>query len=211
MRTRSAALLALLTVLAAAPAAAQRTSVGASYDWSLPMGDLKTYSDNDSWLGFTMDIRTQGSSNKVTFGGLFGYYEFYNMLASGSGTTVLPRGAVSGQQYHHVFSLPIMLNATYWTGSGAYGKPRLFLGLNAGVTYLKQTTDIGIYSTINDAWVVAAMPELGIALPTTGHTQMNLHVRYHIPFSSTSLYSGGTSGASMQYLAIGVGFNDRMF
>ena len=212
MRMRFAVLVAALTVIAAAPAAAQRTSVGASYDFSLPMGDLKTYADNDSWLGFTLDIRSQGSGNSnLTFGGLFGYYEFYNMYSSGS--TVFPRGAISGQQYHHVFSMPIMLGATYWAGrAGGYHQgPRLFLGLNAGVTYLKQTTDIGIYSVTNDAWVVAAMPELGIALPTTGRTQANLHVRYHFPFSSSSLYSGGSSGATMQYLSIGLGFNDRMF
>jgi hypothetical protein len=209
MRMRFAALVALLTVIAAAPAAAQRTSVGGSYDWSLPMGDLDKYTGNDSWLGFTVDIRSRGSSDKVTFGGLLGYYEFYDPTISG--TTAVPRGAISGQQYHHMFSLPIMLSATLYGGSAQYHRPRPFIGLNAGVTYLKQTSDIGIYSFISDAWVVSAMPEIGLALPTSGRTQMNLHVRYHIPFSSTSLFSGGTSGASMQYLAIGVGFNDRMF
>ena len=209
MRIRALAVAALLAGIVAAPAAAQsRPSVGMSYDMSLPTGDLQTYADNDSWLGWTVDVRAFGESRKISFGGLLGYYEFYQNSAVEQIT--FGRGAVSGQQYRHMFSLPIMLNAHYYAGSNTY-KARPFIGLNAGVTYMKQTLDIGVYTLTSDAWVLAAEPEIGIMLPTSGRTMVNLHARYHLPMSSSSLYSGGGGDASMSYLSIGMGFMARPF
>lgn len=208
MRIRALAVAALAAGMMAAPALAQsRPIVGMSYDMSLPMGDLKTYTNNDSWLGMSLDVRAFGESNKISFGGMLGYYEFYNNITSG--TTVFGSGAISGQQYHHMFSLPIMLNAHYYAGS-TYGA-RPFIGLNAGVTYLKQTADIGIYTLTSDAWVMSAMPEVGLYFPTSGRTMVNLHARYHIPFSSSNMYAGGSGGATMSYLSIGLGFMGRPF
>jgi outer membrane receptor protein involved in Fe transport len=90
-----------------------------------------------------------------------------------------------------MFSIPLMLNVHWYGGSGSRYDPQPFLGLNAGVTYLDQTLDIGVFSVESDAWVVAAMPEAGIMLGTSGHTRVNLHVRYHFPFTSQNLLSQG--------------------
>jgi len=208
MRIRVMAVAALAAGILAAPGMAQsKPMFGLSYDMSLPTGDLKDYTNNDSWLGWTVDVRAFGASNKISFGGMLGYYEFYNNTATN--TIVFGRGAVSGQQYRHMFSLPIMLNAHYYAGS-TYGA-RPFIGLNAGVTYQKQSLDIGIYTLTSDAWVLSAAPEVGIYFPTSGRTMVNLHARYHIPFSSDNMYAGGSGGASMSYLSIGLGFMGRPF
>jgi len=208
MRIRVLAVAALAAGILAAPGMAQsRPIVGLSYDMSLPTGDLKDYTNNDSWLGWTVDVRAFGASNKISFGGMLGYYEFYQMNSTTQ--TTFARAAVSGQQYHHMFSLPIMLNAHYYAGS-TYGA-RPFIGLNAGVTYLKQTVDVGIWSLTSDAWVLSAMPEVGIYFPTSGRTMVNLHARYHLPFSSGSMYSSGGPDATMSYLSIGLGFMGRPF
>jgi outer membrane protein W len=208
MRIRALAVAALVAGIVAAPAAAQsKPIVGMSYDMSLPTGDLQDFADNDSWLGFSMDIRAFGASNKISFGGMLGYYEFYNNTATEQIT--FDQATVTGQQYRHMFSLPIMLNAHYYAGSSYGARP--FIGLNAGVTYMKQTLDIGMYTLTSDAWVVSAMPEVGIYLPTSGRTMVNLHARYHIPFSSESMYAGGAGGATMSYLSIGLGFMGRPF
>lgn len=208
MRIHALAVAALLAGVAAAPAAAQsRPSVGLSYDMSLPTGDLKDFADNDSWLGWTVDVRAFGESNKISFGGMLGYYEFYQNTAVNQ--INFAQAAVSGQQYRHMFSLPIMLNAHYYGGSTYSARP--FIGLNAGVTYMKQTMDLGIYTLTSDAWVLAAEPEIGVILPTSGRTMVNIHARYHLPFGADALYSGGGSGASMSYVSIGLGFMGRPF
>ena len=207
MRYRTMALTALaLTAIGAAPAAAQRTSVGMSYDWSSPMGDLNDFVNNDSWLGFTLDVRKPaGPDNRAAAGATFGYYEFYQMDGAATTTTInFGATAVTGQKYRHVFAIPMMLNVTGYGGRSSGTRP--YLGLNAGVTYVKQTVDIGIYTLTSDVVVVSAMPEIGVMLPTTGRTAMNIHLRYHISFGSDNLYSSGGSGASMPFLSLGIGF-----
>ena len=208
MRYGSAALAALcLLALAAAPAQAQRTVVGVSYDWSMPMGDAGDFVDNDSWLGFTMDVRYFADRNaRSSLGATFGYYEFYHMDPFAS-TIQFGATAVTGQQYRHAFSIPLMLNFTGYFGSDQY-KPRPYIGLNGGVSYIKQTVDVGIYTLTSDAWVVSSMPEIGVVIPR-GRNQINLHARYHVPFGSDNLFSNGGSGLSFQYLSIGVGFMGR--
>lgn len=208
MRYGSAALAALcLLALAAAPARAQRTVVGVSYDWSMPMGDAGDFVDNDSWLGFSIDARYFGDRNaRSSMGATFGYYEFYHMDPFAS-TINFGATAVTGQQYRHAFSIPLMLNFTGYFGADQY-KARPYIGLNGGVSYIKQTVDVGIYTLTSDAWVVSAMPELGVVIPR-GRNMINLHARYHVPFGSDNLFSNGGSGLSFQYLSIGVGFMGR--
>lgn len=213
MHSRFVALAALaFSALAAVPADAQmmsygssrRTSVGLSYDWSSPLGDMKSFVNNDSWLGFTVDVRKYaGPDNRAAAGLTFGYYEFYRM-DGGPNTQTFDNAAVTGQQYHHAFVIPMMFNVTGYAGSSRGARP--YLGLNAGATYIKQTVDIGIWTLTSDAVVVSAMPEIGIVLPTAGRTAISLHARYHIPFGSDNLYSQGSTGASMQFLSIGLGF-----
>lgn len=211
MRIRNAVLVAALVVAGASPALAQRNQLGISYDWSMPMGDMKDFADNDSWMGFTADYRMSNGRN-MTFGGLLGYYEFYqNIPAGAAGSQVnFPQGAISGQQYRHVFSIPIMLSAQMFLGDALH-KTRPFIGLNGGVEYLKQTADIGIYTMNTDAWVVAGMPEVGLMFTTSNRTQVNLHARYYFPLSSDALVSSGGTGASFQHLSVGIGIMGRVF
>ena len=213
MRTRVtlSAFVAVLAGTLAAPLGAQGVTAGVSYDWSLPVGDLKTFADNDSWLGFTLDLRKRNPTGSFTYGALFGYYEFYRMYLTGSGTTIVfPGGALTGQQYHHLFSFPMMLSAEYHFGDSESGV-RPYLGLAAGISYLKQTVDIGIYTVTADAWKPAVAPEVGFSFNTAHRTQVNVHARYYLATKSDNLYANATPGASMQYLSIGIGLMGRVF
>lgn len=210
MRTRF--VLAVLSGLAAgvAPVRGQGVSAGASYDWSIPIGDLKNYIDNDSWLGFSLDLRKRNPTGSFTYGATFGYLEFYQITPGGSKATVtFPQGAVTGQQYHHLFSYPMMLSAAHFFGNA--GGTRPYIGLSAGVTYLKQTVDVGAYTLESDAWKPSVSPELGVAFSTAHRTQVNLHARYHWAAKADGMYTSGAPGASMQYLSIGIGFMGQVF
>ena len=208
MRFGPAALgVCLLALAAPAPAHAQRMVAGMSYDWSTPMGDSKKYVDNDSWLGFTLDVRRYADREaRTSMGATFGYYEFYHMDPFAS-TINFGAAALTGQQYRHAFALPMMLNFTGYFGDQYKARP--FIGLNAGATYVKQTVDVGIYTLTSDAFVVSAMPEIGVVFPIRGRSLANFHVRYHVPFGSDNLFSEGSSGLSFQYLSVGIGFMGR--
>lgn len=195
------ALAAALVGVAARPAVAQKV-IGWSYDWSMPMGDLKDYTDNDSWLGFGLDLRTFTSEN-VSFGLQVGYYEFYNNTTD---LIELPNAAISGDQYRHVMSVPLMLSAFVHGGHAGYGA-RPYIGINGGVYYFHQTVSIGTIFTEKDNWIFGVAPEAGLLLPVRGNVGTTLHVRYNYPIKSGSFLTGDPR--SFQYLSVGLGFYSR--
>lgn len=190
-----------LLAVAARPADAQKV-IGWSYDWSMPMGDLKDYTDNDSWLGFGLDLRTF-TNERTSFGLQVGYYEFYNNTTD---LITLPSGAISGDQYRNVIAVPIMLSAAVHGGHAGYGA-RPYLAINAGVYYFHQTLDVGTITTDKDNWIFGVAPEVGMLLPVRGTVGTTLHVRYNYPISSGSFLTG--EARSFQYLSVGLGFYSR--
>jgi len=204
MRFRCVRFLPLAAVLLAAsarPAVAQKV-IGWSYDWSMPMGDLKDYTDNDSWLGFGLDLRTF-TNERVSVGLQVGYYEFYNNTTD---LITLPSGAISGEQYRNVIAVPIMLGVAVHGGhSGSGARP--YIGVNAGVYYFHQRLDIGTITTDTDNWVFGVAPEAGIRLPVRSNVGTVLHVRYNYPISGGTFLNG--EARSFQYLSVGIGFYGR--
>lgn len=195
------ALAAGLLAAATRPAAAQ-TVIGWSYDWSLPMGDLKDYVDNDSWIGFMFEGRSM-RGERVSVGAQVGVYEFYTNT---SDLITLPSGAISGLQYRHVTAVPLMLSVFAHGGhSGSGARP--YIGANVGVYYLHQLIDIGTITTDRDNWLFGFSPEIGVLLPMRGNSGTTLHVRYNYPVSGGSFLSG--QARSFQYLSIGLGFYTR--
>ena len=199
---RFLALAAGLLATATRPAVAQGV-IGWSYDWSLPMGDLKDYVDNDSWLGFMLEGR-QFRGEKVSVGAQVGYYEFYTNTTD---LITLPSGAISGSQYRNVIAVPLMLSVFAHGGHSGTGSARPYIGVNLGAYYLHQTIDIGVYTIDNDNWLFGVAPEIGILLPVRGTTGTTLHVRYNYPVSGGSFLSG--DARSFQYVSVGLGFYTR--
>ena len=194
-------LAAALLVGAARPAVAQNV-IGWSYDWAMPMGDMKDYIENDSWLGFGLDLRTFKSEN-VSFGLSVSYSEFYENTTD---LIELPSGAISGQQYRHLFAVPLMLSAFYHGGHAGYGA-RPYIGLNAGAYYFHQEFNVGAIFTDNSNWIFGVAPEVGLLLPVRGTVGTVLHVRYNYPMSAGSFLS--REARSFQYLSVGIGFYSR--
>jgi hypothetical protein len=192
-------------LLAAAPQVSTAQARGAyggwAYEWSLPMGDLKDFVSNDSWVGFTAQGR-RFVSEGFAVGGFIGYTSFYTNT---SDVIELPQGALSGDQYRHVGIMPIMVGFYKHLGSG--GHPQPYLGLNLGAYYFYQMLDIGIFTTNTHEWLFGVAPELGVVLGVRGRTAMALQVRYHYPVSGGQFLSG--SERSFQFVSVGFGMFGR--
>jgi hypothetical protein len=196
--------LLLAAILLAASCAPSRRATGYQVvlRLALPMGDLKDYIDNDSWLGFGLDIRTFTKEN-VSFGLQVGYSEFYNNTTD---LINLPSAAISGDQYRHLISVPLMLSAFLHGGHQGYGA-RPYIGVNAGAYYTHQSINIGTIHSDTDNWVFGVAPELGLLLPVRGSVGTVLHARYNYPISGGTFLSG--QARSFRYLTIGIGFYSR--
>ena len=190
-------------IFCAAPrlASAQARSMGGwSYEWSMPMGDLKDYIDNDSWLGFNLEGRWFLSDN-LAFGAQVGYHEFY---VNTVGTINLPQGAISGDQYRHLFSVPFLAGLFLYGGSA--GETRPYLGVTVGAYYFDQDFDIGAFTLEDTEWLFGAAPEVGILIGR-GPGAVGLHARYHYPMSGGNFLTG--DARSFQYLSVGLSMHYR--
>jgi len=177
---------------------------GWSYEWALGIGDLEQYIGNDSWVGFTLQGRSFVSEH-FAVGGFIGYNVFYENT---SDVIVLPRGAISGQQYRHLSTVPIMVGFYRHFGGGESGRgTQLYLGLNGGVYYFYQMMDIGVLSLSTSEWLFGVAPEVGIVM-TRGRTAVALQAKYHYPIPGGDGFLSGQE-RSFQYLSIGLGFFAR--
>ena len=174
---------------------------GFAYEWSLPMGDMKEFVGNDSWVGFTAQGR-RFLSQSFAIGGLIGYTSMYENTTD---AIELPQGAISGDQYRHVGVMPVMVGFFKHFGSG--GHPQLYVGLNIGAYYFYQMLDVGIFTTNDNNWIFGGAPEVGMVLGVRGHTAIALQARYHYPMSAGEFLSG--EARSFQYLSVGLSFFGR--
>jgi len=168
-----------------------------SYSWSLPIGDTKDFTDNDSWFGFSLEGRRFLRENQ-SVGLFFGWTEFYQRT---NDALNFPSATVTGgAQYRHILMLPMMANAHYYFGQP--GRPRPYVGLNVGAYYLRQLLDIGLSEFTTDEFVFGLAPEVGIGIPVRYGAALVLNARYHLPAKGSSFLGGDKS---LQSLSIGIG------
>jgi hypothetical protein len=111
-------------------------------------------------------------------GGYIGYNVFYENT---SDVIELPRGAISGQQYRHLSTVPIMVGMyRHFGGNRSGAGTHLYLGINGGVYYFYQMMDIGVLSLSTSEWLFGVAPEVGIVM-TRGRTAVALQAKYHYP------------------------------
>ncbi len=195
-------LAAALLVGAARPAVAQKV-IGWSYDWAMPMGDMKDYIENDSWLGFGLDLRTFTSEN-VSFGLSVSYSEFYDEHDG-------PHPAAERGDFRATVSSPVRRAAhaqrLLCTAATRDTAPGHTSGSTRARTTSTKSSTSARSSPTTDNWIFGVAPEVGLLLPVRGTVGTVLHVRYNYPISAGSFLS--REARSFQYLSVGIGFYSR--
>ena len=195
----SVILLAVTIICLIAPhqSQAQDWYTGATYDVSIPAGDLKEFIEDPSWLGVSLTFRKQIERN-VTAGLMFGWHVFSERTDE---TVQLGNGAATGTQDRYVNSFPIMLNAHYYLGER--GNIRPYVGLNAGGLIVLRRYAIGIISFDDDSWEWGVTPEIGAVVPLNRDTALLLQGRFTYSFTGEDLAG---SDMKLAYYGISVGF-----
>jgi hypothetical protein len=175
----------------------QEWYTGATYDVSIPAGDLQEFIEDPSWLGFSLTFRKQVDRN-VTAGLLFGWQVFSERTGE---TIQLENGAATGTQDRYVNSFPIMLNAHYYLGER--GNIRPYVGLNAGGLIVLRRYAIGIITIDSDSWEWGVTPEIGAVVPLNRDTALLLQGKFTYSFTGEDL--AGTD-MKIAYYGISVGF-----
>jgi outer membrane protein W len=160
---------------------------------------MKSFIDNESFLGMSVESRKFIRPN-ISVGIYFGWQVFYWKT---NNAISLKNGDISGKQYRHVNSLPIMLNAHLYLGGEECFRP--YVGLNAGVYYVWQRFDMGLIALEDKKWHFGGAPEAGFTLPISDNIHWNLSGKLNYALASGDSEINKDSMNPM-YLSFHIGF-----
>jgi len=187
------AMLLLSAVLLPAPDASARESWAIlNYEMSIPTGDTSDFVDQTSFRGIGFEGRWFQAHNTS-----IGYSLDWNVLHEKTSDAIVANNAtVSGVQDRTINVFPMLVTGHYY-----FGPDHLFFaGLGAGLYFMEQRLDIGIFTLDNDTWHLGVAPEIGMAFDLTYDVKAILGLRYNYGFEA--------SGTKIDYMTVkfGIGF-----
>lgn len=196
--TLSAILPAVLALTIASEVRAQDFAFSATYEVSIPTGDLRDFVDDTSWRGFGLGYSKRLDNDRIFAGISFGWHVLDGRTNE---TTQIPNGAVTGTQRRWVNVLPIMAQGQYFFAETMRAKP--FVGFGLGATYSEETLRIGVFEYEESNWHFGISPEAGVQVPMAYALDLVLKARYNHAFKAGQ----GISGDEVEYayFSIGVG------
>ena len=165
-----------------------------------PGSTMGEYIDKTSFRGFGLTIAKYVQPD-LSIGGSFSWNIFDELIRGR--TETIENGAVTGTQVRYINSLPLMINARHFWGERR-GEVHPFIGLNAGVYYIRQRLDIGVWSIENDNWHVGLAPEFGLYIPVSRETFLTATARWNYAFDAGTRI-GGDPDNSYSYWGIDLG------
>lgn len=191
---------------------AQEVLTNVTWNIGIPVSKMNQYTTDVTYRGFTIaGRRFLDKYNSVGF--MTGWNVFdeksYDPIDLAGGEN--GSGTLSGTQIRSVNSFPLLVGIHHH-----YGKKedmRVFLGLNAGMYYILQRLDVGVYRLDNDNWHFGMAPEAGIIIPFDGeNTGFYLGARYNYAFDSGTALGGSENNFYSFYeINIGFAFSSRWF
>ena len=154
-----------------------------TWNFGFPVSNMKEYVKENSYKGFGIEGRRFLNKN-LSAGLFFGWNIFDERVDKPieiDGENY--GGTVSGIQIRYVNSFPMMANMHYYFGKRK--DFRFYLGANAGIYYILQRLDLGVWRLDSDNWHFGLAPEAGILIPLdNGQTHIIVNVKYNYAFDS---------------------------
>lgn len=147
----------LVVVLLGSSAALAQSNVRLSYEFAVPTGNTKDYTDRFSSRGMHLDVSFELS------------YAFNLELSTGlnsfnavkEGVLATTDGDVSGKQFRYLNVIPVMGGFAFHIPMG-HGS-RFWAGVNGGAAYFDRIIDIGLNEYSLSDWQWGVQPHVGIA------------------------------------------------
>lgn len=190
---------------------AQELLTNVTWNIGIPVSKMNQYTTDVTYRGFTISGRRfLDKYNSVGF--MTGWNVFDEKsytpieIDNGDGS-----GTISGTQVRSVNSFPLLVGLHHH-----YGKRddmRAFIGLNAGMYYILQRLDIGVYRIDNDNWHFGLAPEAGLIIPfDEDRTGIYVGARYNYAFDSGTALGGSENNFYSFYeINLGFAFSSKWF
>lgn len=189
---------------------AQELLTNVTWNIGIPVSKMNEFTSDVSYRGFTISGRRfLDKENSIGFMGGWNIFDEKNYnsinISPGNGS-----GTISGTQVRSVNSFPLLVGFHHHFGNKK--DLRVFVGLNAGMYYILQRLDIGVYRFDNDNWHFGLAPETGVILPLDGGTSFHFGGRYNYAFDSGTALGGSENNYySYWEINLGLSFSSRWF
>ena len=165
---------------------------------------LSEYIPNNSYRGFGIEGRRFFDKN--ISGGLSLSWNIFDQRISDP--IMLDEeefgGTITGTQTRYVNAFPLLANAHYYYGNR--NDFRVFFGCGAGVYYILQRLDLGVWRLESNNWHFGLAPEAGILIPLgDGQSHIIVTGKYNHAFSSGKSL-GGNEDNTYSYWSLNFGF-----
>jgi hypothetical protein len=193
--------LALLIVTTLATAAQAQYGMGVvTYDVNFPAGDLKEYTDNESWRGLTIEGR-KFFAPQISAGLSWSWRTFHE---NSDELIEFEGGAASGNQFRRFYVSPILAVFHFYLFD-QYSNARFlpFAGLGIGTYWIEKKLDMGVYIISDSNWHFGLMPEVGFMVPVGYSSHMIAAFHYDYAFGNNDAgpydYWGFKIGATFSH------------
>lgn len=166
-------LIGVFTILSTGAFAQGMFSV--SYDIGLPIGSTSDFISQASFRGFGLEGRGFITDN-LSYGGSFSWAVFYEEVGPEEWNEDGDSRTVYGKQYRYINSFPLMATMHYYFGE--WDATRFYAGGGIGAQKIDQRNDVGIYTDNSKKWRFGVAPELGVLIPVSFSSSLNLAVKY---------------------------------
>ncbi|HZX41420.1 MAG TPA: hypothetical protein VFE93_06235 [Myxococcaceae bacterium] len=168
--------------------------VGASYQFSIPIGETYNYTPPVSWRGIGLDVATFVRKD-VAVGLAFGWNVFHTNVTS----TVNIKGTdVSGNQDRTLNIWPTLANVRWFPKISSDRDIQPYIGANVGGYIIERYFAVGLTSLTETHYHFGLAPEIGVFIQNpVGAVFIN--ARYNMAFAA-----GGVP--FQQFLAFNLGY-----
>lgn len=190
---------------------AQELLTNVTWNIGIPVSKTNQYVTDVTYRGFTIAGR-KFIDNENSVGFMTGWNVFDEKSTEpinvdyGNGS-----GTISGTQVRSINAFPLLVGIHHHYGNKK--DMRAFIGLNAGMYYILQRLDIGVYRFDNDNWHFGLSPEAGLLIPVgEENTIFYIGARYNYAFDSGTALGGAENNFySYWELNFGFAFSSRWF
>ena len=201
----------LIILFISIPSIAQESLTNLSWEIGLPTSKMGQYMGKESYRGFGLDFKKFLTKN-TSVGLSIGWNLFDQRLDESINlSTENISGTVSGTQIRYINTFPILVNCNYYIGKR--NDLRTFIGLGAGMYYVLQRLDIGVYRIDSKNWHIGIAPEGGLLIPVfDSGTTFLAAVRYNYAFDAGKSIGGNENNFySYWSIRLGISISNRWY
>jgi outer membrane protein W len=180
-------------MIAAAPVVAQST-FSIQYSIGTGSGDTRSFISSPSFRGAALEYRRM-LQPKIGVGADVGWNVFYERRAYDTYTSGTM--SLSGVQFRYINAAPIFLAFDYYMKPDQKVNP--FFGLGVGTLFIRQNTNMNLYTIEYNSWAFALRPEAGIRYEMNPGLDFIFAAKYNYGFATDKL-------SAQSYFTFNVGF-----